>query len=91
MEKVLAARRAGIRTVILPERNRKDLFEDIPEDLRRDMSFIFAKNVNEVLDAALTPMDAPKAAKPLKNGARVKTSESAPPSVDSVANVPSNA
>ena len=62
-EKVLAARRAGIRTVILPERNRKDLFEDIPEDLRRDMSFIFARNVNEVLDAALTPMDAPKPAK----------------------------
>ena len=34
-EKVLAARRAGIRTVILPERNRKDLLEDIPEELRR--------------------------------------------------------
>ena len=71
-EKVLAARRAGIRTVILPERNRKDLLEDIPEELRRDMSFIFAKNVNEVLDDALTPMDAPK---PARNGARMKTAE----------------
>ena len=90
-EKVLAARRAGIRTVILPERNRKDLLEDIPEDLRRDMSFIFARNVNEVLDAALTPMDAPKPSKNGRNGARIKTAESAPPSVDQVANVPSNA
>ena len=87
-EKVLAARRAGIRTVILPERNRKDLLEDIPEELRRDMSFIFASNVNEVLDAALTPMDAPK---PARNGTRMKTAESAPPSIDQVANVPSSA
>jgi ATP-dependent Lon protease len=59
-EKVLAARRAGIKTVILPERNKKDLFEDIPEDLRRDMTFIFAGNVKEVLDAALMPLEAPK-------------------------------
>ena len=63
-EKVLAARRAGIKTVILPERNRKDLLEDIPEELRRDMSFIFARNVSEVLDAALQPMDAPKPPRP---------------------------
>jgi len=59
-EKVLAARRAGIKTVILPERNKKDLFEDIPESLRKDMSFIFAKTVDQVLDAALQPMDAVK-------------------------------
>jgi ATP-dependent Lon protease len=59
-EKVLAARRAGIKTVILPERNRKDLFEDIPEDLRKGISFIFAKTVTDVLDAALQPMDIPK-------------------------------
>jgi len=54
-EKVLAARRAGIKTVILPDRNRKDLMEDIPEELRKDMSFIFAKHVNEVIEAALQP------------------------------------
>jgi len=59
-EKVLAARRAGIKTVILPERNRKDLFEDIPEELRKGISFIFAKTINDVLDAALQPMDMPK-------------------------------
>jgi ATP-dependent Lon protease len=54
-EKVLAARRAGIRTVILPERNRKDLLEDIPDKLRADMTFIFAGDIREVLDEALIP------------------------------------
>ncbi len=47
-EKVLAAKRAGIKTIILPERNRKDLMEDIPAELRKGMSFIFAKNVADV-------------------------------------------
>ncbi len=89
-EKVLAAKRAGIKTIILPERNRKDLMEDIPAELRRGMSFIFAKNVAEVLDAALQPMDAPKTEKP-KSGARLKTMETAPPSADITANVPSMA
>ncbi|MDR3707679.1 MAG: endopeptidase La [Capsulimonadaceae bacterium] len=54
-EKVLAARRAGIRTVILPARNKKDLEEDIPEELRRDMTFIYASDITDVLDNALTP------------------------------------
>ena len=90
-EKVLAARRAGIRTVILPERNRKDLLEDIPEELRRDMTFIFAGSVSEVLDAALTPPDAPKPSQGTKSGPRLKTAESAPPSVDQVAGVPASA
>ncbi len=89
-EKVLAAKRAGIKTIILPERNRKDLMEDIPAELRKGMSFIFAKNVAEVLDAALQPMDAPKTEKP-KSGARLKTMETAPPSTDITANVPSMA
>jgi ATP-dependent Lon protease len=90
-EKVLAARRAGIKTVILPERNKKDLFEDIPEDLRRDMSFIFARNVGEVLDAALQPAHAPKRDHARRNGSHLKTAESAPPAPDAVQNVPSNA
>ena len=87
-EKVLAAKRAGIKTIILPERNRKDLMEDIPAELRKGMSFIFAKDVADVLDAALQPMDAPKAEKP-KSSARLKTMETAPPSADITANVPS--
>jgi len=89
-EKVLAAKRAGIKTIILPERNRKDLMEDIPEDLRKGMSFIFASNVHEVIDAALQPLDAPKTPK-ARSVPHLKTMETAPPSADIVANVPSNA
>lgn len=53
-EKVLAAHRAGLKTVILPKRNDKDL-EDLPDKVHKEMKFIFAKNVSEVFDAALCP------------------------------------
>ncbi len=88
-EKVLAAKRAGIKTIILPERNRKDLTEDIPAELRKGMSFIFAQNVQEVIDAALQPIGGDKPVK--KSTARIKTMESAPPPLADIANVPSNA
>jgi ATP-dependent Lon protease len=52
-EKVLAAKRAGIKTVILPLRNQKDLNEDIPESLRDGLTFIFVDDVREVLAHAL--------------------------------------
>jgi ATP-dependent Lon protease len=51
-EKVLAAHRAGIRTVILPKRNEPDI-DDIPEEVRRELVFIFADRMEEVLEAAL--------------------------------------
>jgi ATP-dependent Lon protease len=51
-EKVLAARRAGIGTVILPMRNEKDL-EDVPENVRREMRFEFAETIDDVLAVAL--------------------------------------
>src|SRR5580700_5858298 len=51
-EKVLAARRAGIRTVILPKGNQKDL-RDLPEHVRDEMKFIFAERVEDVLRAAV--------------------------------------
>ena len=51
-EKVLAARRAGIKTVILPEKNKNDL-DDVPEDLRKEMHFIFVDTIDQVIDAAL--------------------------------------
>jgi ATP-dependent Lon protease len=53
-EKVLAARRAGITTVILPKRNEKDL-EDIPEQVRKDMKFHFVQRMDEVIRIALKP------------------------------------
>jgi ATP-dependent Lon protease len=53
-EKVVAAARAGLEMVILPERNRKD-YEDIPEAARNKLRFIWAERVEEVIDAALEP------------------------------------
>ena len=53
-EKVLAALRAGITTVMLPERNRKDL-EDIPEDARSRLKFIWLKTVNDAIESAIGP------------------------------------
>jgi ATP-dependent Lon protease len=51
-EKVLAAHRAGLKTVILPKRNEKDL-EDVPEEVRRDIKFVLAERVEDVLREAL--------------------------------------
>lgn len=51
-EKVLAAHRAGIKRVILPERNRKDVV-DVPEQAREELEFIYASHLDEVLSAAL--------------------------------------
>jgi ATP-dependent Lon protease len=51
-EKVLAAHRAGVKNIILPARNEKDLM-DIPKNVRDEIRFIFAKTVDDVLDAAL--------------------------------------
>jgi len=52
-EKVLAAHRAGLKTVILPKRNEKDL-DDIPDEVRKEMNFILVDTVDEALEAALT-------------------------------------
>jgi ATP-dependent Lon protease len=52
-EKVLAAHRAGIKTVVLPERNKKDL-PDIPEEIREDLDLKFVHRMDEVTAAAIT-------------------------------------
>ncbi|CAO3690766.1 unnamed protein product [Umbelopsis ramanniana] len=52
-EKVLSAHRAGIRKVILPYRNRKDVSSDIPESIKSSIEFIYVKSIWEVLSAAL--------------------------------------
>jgi ATP-dependent Lon protease len=51
-EKVLAARRAGIKRVLLPKANRKDV-RDIPEEARNEMEFIFVERIEEVLENAI--------------------------------------
>src|SRR5438270_3184314 len=54
-EKVLAAYRSGIGTVIMPKKNEMDLMEDLPKELRDQMHFVFATDIRQVLDAALEP------------------------------------
>ena len=50
-EKVLAAHRAGIRRVILPKANEKDL-KEVPQEVRDDLTFILVERIEEVLPAA---------------------------------------
>ncbi|MBI3517429.1 MAG: endopeptidase La [Proteobacteria bacterium] len=57
-EKVIAAVRAGLKTVMLPARNRKD-FEDIPEDARNRIRFVWLEHVDDALAAVLTDRDDP--------------------------------
>jgi ATP-dependent Lon protease len=51
-EKVVAAHRAGIRRVMLPARNRKD-FEDIPEEVRQQLTFVWLERVDDAVSSAL--------------------------------------
>lgn len=52
-EKVLAAHRAGIKTIIVPNDNKKDIEEDIPKDIRKQLKFVYAKTMDDVLKVAL--------------------------------------
>jgi ATP-dependent Lon protease len=58
-EKILAARRAHIETIVCPKLNKKDL-DEVATHLRRGMSFHLVDNVEEVLALALVPPPAPK-------------------------------
>ena len=58
-EKVLAARRSGLKRVILPRGNQKDL-RDLPEEVRQEMTFIFAERVGDVLAEMLPGLLVPK-------------------------------
>ncbi|MFZ7126429.1 MAG: endopeptidase La [Desulfobacterales bacterium] len=64
-EKALGAIRGGIRTVIIPEKNRKDL-EDIPASVRRRLKFVPVRHMEEVLNISLEPDTSPR---PKKSGA----------------------
>src|SRR6266516_1203209 len=55
-EMVLAVYRSGIRTIIMPRKNEIDLMEDLPKELREQMTFVFATEIRQVLDAALEPV-----------------------------------
>ena len=52
-EKTLAARRAGIREVIVPEGNRKDVEEEVPPQVKENLTFHYAGSIADVLALAL--------------------------------------
>jgi ATP-dependent Lon protease len=60
-EKTLAAHRAGIKRVLLPERNKADL-EEVPKEVRDELEFVFVHKLDEVLDGALERMPQPSQA-----------------------------
>ena len=68
-EKITAAHRAGIKTIILPDHNRKDL-EEIPDHIKKDLDFYFAKEMMDVTDFALPGLNGRK--KPRKSSAKAK-------------------
>jgi ATP-dependent Lon protease len=51
-DKVLAAHRLGVDTVVIPKKNENDL-EDLPDEIRDELTFVLAERVEDVLDAAL--------------------------------------
>ena len=57
-EKVLAAHRAGVKRVIMPERNKADL-EEVPKEVRDELEFVFVHKLDEVLEAALERLPEP--------------------------------
>ncbi len=67
-EKVLAAYRAGIKTILLPDWNRKDI-ADIPENVQKNISFHFVKDMMDVINLALEPLHEKDIDKtPVRNG-----------------------
>lgn len=60
-EKVLAARRARVSTIILPLQNRRDM-DEVPKEPFKDIRFVFVDNVRQVFREALKAKDAPPAA-----------------------------
>lgn len=52
-EKIFAAHRAGIKKVLLPKRNERDL-KEVPDEVKRDMEFVFAETVEEALHHLLS-------------------------------------
>jgi ATP-dependent Lon protease len=55
-EKVIAAAQAGVKRVLLPARNRRD-FDDIPEEVRKQLEFFWIEHVEEAMSAALEPKE----------------------------------
>ena len=71
-EKVTAAHRSGIKHIILPDHNKKDL-EEIPEHIKKDLDFYFAKEIMDVIDVALPGINGRKEkSAPRKTNSKLK-------------------
>jgi ATP-dependent Lon protease len=68
-EKVIAGRRAGLKTIILPKDNKKDM-EDVPKNIQRDIKFIFTSNLDDVLKIAMKKWPFAKKTKNFKRESR---------------------
>jgi ATP-dependent Lon protease len=66
-EKVLSAYRVGLKTVILPKRNDKDLVE-VPKQVRAELEIVLVENMDQVLDIALMPSKTSRRSQTLKSG-----------------------
>jgi len=77
-EKVLAAHRNGLRTIILPKRNEQDI-DDVPDEIKKAMKFVFVESMDDVLHAALEANHKPSRSKamPKKKAAPRKTKANA--------------
>lgn len=77
-EKVLAAHRNGLRTVIIPKRNEQDI-DDVPDEIKKAMKFVFVESMDDVIDAALESNHKParSIAKTKKKAALRKTKANA--------------
>jgi len=63
-EKIIAAHRSGLRTIVLPRRNEQDL-DDVPDEIKQTMKFIYVDTVDEVIRASLEPAPAKQKVKPI--------------------------
>ncbi len=75
-EKILAAKRARIKTIIIPEKNEKDL-KEIPKEILKGVTIQFAKTLDDVVKLAIKPKK-----KPAKNGKNGKKSKGKMPELD---------
>jgi ATP-dependent Lon protease len=81
-EKVLAARRARVSTIVLPQQNRRDL-EEIPKELLKELDLVFVESVQQVLKTALCESEAGSAAKKHPKSQIVSNSLRRPGIIDS--------
>ncbi len=76
-DKVLAAHRAGVKTIILPEQNRRDLIE-VPDKVKKALKFVYAERMDQVAQAALVPARRGGGRRGRKNARRSEAKDARP-------------